>query len=117
MNVKSIAASCLIATVTAIQLQEELVAAHEGEEGHAAGRPWTNNSVNWCRASNADDHRINAVLRGIEQYGEALPGCIKFTEVPESNGACVTPDAPAIHIKTDQNAGCWSYMGMIRGPG
>jgi hypothetical protein len=43
---------------------------------------------------------MNAILRGIEQYGEALPGCIKFIEVPEKNGRCVKPaGAPsAIYI-------------------
>jgi hypothetical protein len=98
MNVKSIAASCLIATVTAIQLQDELLAGaeHEGEQ-HGGARAWTNNTVHWCRSSTADDFRINTVLRGIEQYGKALPGCIKFIEVPEANNKCVT-DKPAMLV-------------------
>jgi hypothetical protein len=43
---------------------------------------------------------MNATLRGIEQYGKALPGCIKFIEVPEKDGKCDKPaDAPsAIYI-------------------
>jgi hypothetical protein len=112
MNVRSIAASCLIAAVTAIKLELQTLALHTGEGQEGAGRPWKENTMHWCRAKGLSDLSLNAILRGIEQYGKALPGCITFIEVPEENGKCVIANRASVYMQSLDD-GCWSYMGMI----
>ena len=120
MNVKSIATSCLIASATAIQLHEQIQsqAEHGGHGGpdneRSAGIAWANNTVHWCREKNVDEHRINAFERGLEQYGKALPGCIKFVEVREKDGKCnVSSGTKSSVLVTTSRNGCWSHVGQL----
>jgi len=80
MITTSLKASCLLAAVSALNLQTEDPQALEAmllaEVGHEAG--WPNGHVRWCRSPWYADAAYNAWLNALDQYGRGLGNCLTF---------------------------------------
>eukprot|EP00930_Biecheleria_cincta_P035037 TRINITY_DN24136_c0_g1_i1.p1 TRINITY_DN24136_c0_g1~~TRINITY_DN24136_c0_g1_i1.p1 ORF type:complete len:588 (+),score=93.66 TRINITY_DN24136_c0_g1_i1:38-1801(+) len=83
----------------------------ESGKSYGAGKPWSGGVVKYCLSDGVHPEIKKSVNLAIDQYKKAVP-CLTWKDVGyKGDNTC--HESPAIVVKSDNDLGCWGYVGMI----